>query len=245
MTGTAAATDAAVARTPGDRTGLGFARAAAPGGAAAPGPVLPAPSALAPQVPPPPQEPMPPAEPAPSVPMDEPGFDAACELVGDALDGCSAAEVQRIVLQARAAAPAAYEAAVQATTPSSLPRAFRAALYAQARVMVGAQLAGPLEVPGPVDVEGLPGSAAELLGLPPPSVAAGHSRRGEGGATLPPPPVVGAGASRSSTPSRRQTRVSAGGGVTSSWLELQNSVMGGGTATPSRGRGKAHGRGSA
>lgn len=246
VTGTSAV-ESAAARTPGDRTGLGFAPAGPASGAAAPAPLQPAPLACAPQAPSPPQEPMPPAAPAPSLPMDEPGFDAACELVGDALDGCSSAVVQQIVLQARAAAPAAYAEAEQVTTPSSLPRGFRAALYAQARVLVGAQLAGPLEVLGPLDVDGLPGSAADLLGLlPPPLAAAGARREAVGSTAVQPAPVVGVVASPSPATARRQTRVStgAGGGGKAGWLELQRSSMGGGTV-PSGGRGKARGRGSA
>lgn len=241
---------AGAGKTPGDRTGLGFGPAAAAGGASAAAPVEPAPPGVAPQPPPPPQEPMPPAEPAPSVPMDEPGFDAACELVGDALDGCTVGEVQQVVLQARSVAPSAYAEAAQVTTSSSLPRAFRAALHAQAQVLLGAQRAGPLVVPEPVDMEGLPGSADELLGLPLPGAAAGSSRAAVGGVAPPPAPavVVGAGASPPPAPGRRHTRstTSPGGqsSTTTSWLELQQRSMGGTNTTPSSGQGKARGRGA-
>jgi hypothetical protein len=200
---------AGAARAPGNRTGLGFGPAGAASGVlvhASPGP-------SGPSRPPPlsPQEPMPPATLVSSPPMDEPGFDAGCALVQDALDDCTAEDVRRLVMQARSAAPAAYAEASQVTSPSSLPRAFRAALYAQARLLVGVGRAGPLEVPEAVGVDDLPGDVDALLGIQssmlPGALPLGGGEVQAGLAALPPAPAaVCAVASPSPNPGRRSTR---------------------------------------
>ena len=248
----AAAAAEGAARVPGRRTGLGFGPAVAAGGTqvhAGPGPSGPS------RPPPlPPQEPMPPAAQVSSPPMDEPGFDAGCALVQDALDGCTAGDVLRVVLQARAAAPAAYAAASQVTSPSSLPRAFRAALYAQARLLVGVERAGPLEVPEAVDVGDLPGDVDALLGihssLPLGALPLGGGEVPAGVAALPcAVAAVCAVASPSPNPGRRSTRSSSAAGGRchdgSTWLGLQRANMGAASHESTRGRGEPHGRGPA
>lgn len=73
-----------------------------------------------------------PALPSRDMPLDEPGFGAACQHVADCTDGVSLAQIQLIVMQARSVDPAAYALARDAGRPSELPHGFRLALYAQA-----------------------------------------------------------------------------------------------------------------
>lgn len=87
-----------------------------------------------------------PALPSRDVPMDEPGFGAACQFVAECTDGVSAAQIQQIVMQARSVDPAAYSQARDAARPSELPHGFRLALYAQARAMLGESDAAALAV---------------------------------------------------------------------------------------------------
>lgn len=208
------------------------------------------------------EELMPPAPPGlPSPPLDEPGFDAACQHVQEGTEGLSSTDVAAIVMQASAAMPGAYAAAVGATTPSQLPAAFRMALYLQASRVLGVEGAAALQVV-PAEVEpggggaGLPSQdevmrAAVTCGPPP---APGARRAGAG-----PTSVAGrVGSARGlgegvvSTPAQLQptrTRRESPGG-TGSWLGLQAAVLGHTSgATPPRisprrtGRGQSRGPG--
>ena len=224
------------AQAPRCRTGLGFAAAAAEG---RPPPAAPAAAAAAPPLPPAlleqaeAEEPMPPAPPLPARP-DDPGFDAASEWVLDGVDDCTAGEAEAIVQRARTAARAAYDEAAQVTTPSALPHAFRVALHAQARVVLGEQRTGALIVPPPLGPAGLPADEGELLGVvdewPLPSEAADPRGR-PGPATPAAHPLPG--------PHRRSPRLTgalASEGV-GSWLALRGAVDGGSAASGGKGSG--------
>lgn len=258
---------------PGARTGLGFVPAAA--GAAGPAAVaaampdavavgadaLPdadgvaaAPAAVGPVPPAPlaahagPQEPMPPAAPEAPEPLDEPGFDAACQLVLDAVDGCTAGAAKAVVQLGRLAVPAAYADAAQASTPGGLPRAFRVAVHAQAQLRFGAARAEALRVLPREGVGDLPANADELLGLqdmvaepPAPSLVAARpprpsQARGRRSA------AAGSPSASSAPVSRRSSRDRSSG----DWRALQQAALGGGPArgdaSTSRGGGIARPR---
>ena len=164
----AAAAAAAIPAVPAAAAAAGL--LAQPAGAAAAAAPAAAAAGAAPPLPPPaaragPQELMPPAAPEAQVPLDEPGFGAACQLVLEGVDDSTPGEAQVVVQQARTAAPAAYADAAQAATPGELPRAFRVALHAQACLQFGRDRAEPLRVLAPEGLDGLPEDADALLGL--------------------------------------------------------------------------------
>lgn len=191
---------------------------------------------------------MPPAAPEAAEPLDEPGFDAACQLVLDAVDGCAAGEARAAVQLARLAVPAAYAEAAQASTPGGLPRAFRVAVHAQAQLRFGEARAEALRVLPREGVGGLPADTDELLGLqdmvaepPAPSLVAARpprpsQARGRRSAAAGSP-------SASSTPTPRRSSRDRNSG---DWRALQQAALGGGPgqggASNSRGGGVARPR---
>lgn len=166
-----------MARQPGDRRGLGDASVAAP---LAPSPPLPPPAPPASAAgASPPELPMPQAAPLPQVPLDDPVFDAACQLLVEEAD-LQSGEAQQVVLAVRAHAPSAYGSSAGVTRPAQLSRELRQALHAQASSLVGEEQAAPLLV-----LPSLPATVDELL-------SEGSGSEGEGPPAAPvqqqPPP---------------------------------------------------------
>ena len=183
------------ARPPGDRRGLGVAAAAAPPAPPPPASAAPpaaAASAAAAAAVASPDLPMPQADPVPDVPLDDPVFSAACQLLMDEAD-LRRDEAQQVVLAVRAHAPSAYRSSAGAERPAQLSRELRHALHAQASSLVGEVQAAPLLVVTP----SLPASVDELLEDG--SVGEGA---GEGSPARPPPPPPGSRSRPAAAPPR-------------------------------------------
>lgn len=108
---------------------------------------------------------MPQAAPLPQPPPGESVFGAACAWLQEEA-GLVLEQAQLVVLGARTHCRAAYDDCLGASRPAELTPALRAALHAQARVVVGEEQAEPLRVLGPAS---LPASEDELLDLASPS----------------------------------------------------------------------------
>lgn len=208
-----------------------------------------------------------PALPSRDMPLDEPGFGAACQHVADCTDGVSLAQIQLIVMQARSVDPAAYALARDAGRPSELPHGFRLALYAQARAMLGETEAAALAVDWESASEdgeawqalSRAAAAAQGGGTPlaararpavsaPTAATAGACGASAAGSPTGPSSPPGADGTSAGEAGGRRCRVRSQQPPTStSWLALQAASLGHlpgmGAQSPTAGRGRGRGRG--
>ena len=203
-----------------------------------------------------------PALPQRTPPLDEPGFGAACQHVQDETDA-TLRQTQYIVMQAKAVEPAAYAQAREVSRPSELPYVFRVALHAQARAVLGDEVAAPLAVDPGEGREAWPegADAAATAGPAPPAAlraAPAGAAQPAARAGSPTGPSSPAGDDRAGIVSPtagglhaaarlRQRDPPSSSNDKGSWLALQAASLGqqpgtGGSASAS-GRGRSRGRG--